>query len=57
MTFAVSALVSALLAGIVKMLSPWLEPNSIVPLYIGCATLPNSQAAAIQFTNASPRSW
>src|ERR1700676_1864076 len=36
MTFAVSAVVSLLLAGLVRALSPWIEPDSIVPLYLGC---------------------
>src|SRR5438046_6409243 len=40
MTFAVSSVVSLGLAGIVKMLSPWIDANAIVPLYIGCVTLP-----------------
>src|SRR6195952_363348 len=35
MTFAVSAAVSMLLAGVVKALSPWLSAAEIVPLYIG----------------------
>src|SRR5258708_5590299 len=36
LTFAVSTLVSLALAGIVKLLSPWIGGNEIVPLYIGC---------------------
>src|SRR5262249_28006777 len=40
MTFAVSAAVSLALAGLVKLLSPWIEAGAVVPLYIGCATLP-----------------
>ena len=27
-------------AGVVKTLSPWIEANAVVPLYIGCLTLP-----------------
>src|SRR3982751_6919304 len=34
LTFAVSALVSLLLAGVVKGLSPWIEPHTIMPLSI-----------------------
>ena len=37
MTFVVSAVVSALLAGLVKLLSPWIGAGEVVPLYIGCA--------------------
>src|SRR5580693_6398933 len=40
MTFGASSVVSLLLAGVVKALSPWIEPSEIVPLYIGCITLP-----------------
>src|SRR3982074_830874 len=36
MTFVVSAVVSLLLAGVVKSLSPWIDANAVVPLYIGC---------------------
>jgi O-antigen/teichoic acid export membrane protein len=40
MTFAVSSTVSLVLAGIVKLLSPWIGAGEILPLYIGCLTLP-----------------
>src|SRR3984893_1055301 len=40
MTFAASSVVSLLLAGIVKLLSPFMTQGEIVPLYIGCLTLP-----------------
>src|SRR6201989_2878946 len=40
MTFAVSSVVSLLLAGLVRLLSPWIGAGEIVPLYIGCLTLP-----------------
>src|ERR1700754_1112640 len=40
LTFAVSAAVSLLLAGLVKLLSPWIGTDTIMPLYIGCLTLP-----------------
>src|SRR6267142_530102 len=40
MTFIVSSIVSLLLAGVVKLLSPWIEPGAVAPLYIGCLTLP-----------------
>src|SRR3979411_880605 len=35
LTFAVSSGVSMLLAGVVKMLSPYIDASAIVPLYIG----------------------
>src|ERR1700739_2301242 len=40
MTFIVSAVVSMLLAAVVKLLSPWIEATAVVPLHIGCITLP-----------------
>src|SRR5437868_11422325 len=33
LTFAVSALGAVLLAGVVHLAAPWIDPNSIVPLY------------------------
>ncbi|WP_204268507.1 hypothetical protein, partial [Escherichia coli] len=40
LTFGASALVSLGLAGIVRLASPWLDPSELLPLYIGCMTLP-----------------
>src|SRR5215472_3139579 len=40
MTFAVASTISLLLAGIVKLLSPWMQPGEAIPLYLGCLTLP-----------------
>jgi O-antigen/teichoic acid export membrane protein len=57
MTFVVSALVSALLAGVVKVLSPWIEASEIVPLYIGCLTLPPFVVANTQDGIARSHDW
>ena len=57
MTFAVSSLVSLLLAGLVKSLSPWIDPNAIVPLYIGCITLPAFVVANTQDGIARSHDW
>src|SRR6184192_1709896 len=57
MTFAVSSVVSLLLAGVVKGLSPWIDPNTIVPLYIGCATLPAFVVANTQDGIARSHDW
>jgi O-antigen/teichoic acid export membrane protein len=57
MTFAVSSLVSLMLAGVVKTLSPWIEPNTIVPLYIGCLTLPAFVVANTQDGIARSHDW
>jgi len=57
MTFAVSAVVSLLLAGLVKLLSPWIETGAVVPLYIGCATLPPFVVANTQDGIARSHDW
>src|SRR3984885_11752506 len=57
MTFVVSAAVSATLAGIVRLLSPWLGAGEIVPLYIGCATLPAFVVANTQDGIARSHDW
>src|SRR3981189_3172906 len=57
MTFAVSSVVSLLLAGVVKSLSPWIEPNTIVPLYVGCLTLPAFVVANTQDGIARSHDW
>jgi len=57
MTFAVSSAVSLLLAGIVKMLSPWIEASEVIPLYIGCATLPAFVVANTQDGIARSHDW
>jgi O-antigen/teichoic acid export membrane protein len=57
MTFLVSSLVSLLLAGLVRMLSPWIEPNTVVPLYVGCLTLPAFVVANTQDGIARSHDW
>ena len=57
MTFVVSALVSLLLAGLVKLLSPWIDAGAIVPLYIGCLTLPAFVVANTQDGIARSHDW
>jgi O-antigen/teichoic acid export membrane protein len=57
MTFAVSSTISLLLAGIVKMLSPWIEASEVIPLYIGCATLPAFVVANTQDGIARSHDW
>jgi O-antigen/teichoic acid export membrane protein len=56
-TFIVSAVVSLLLAGLVRLLSPWIEPNAIAPLYIGCLTLPPFVVANTQDGIARSHDW
>jgi O-antigen/teichoic acid export membrane protein len=57
MTFTVSSLVSLLLAGVVKLLSPFIEAGAIVPLYIGCLTLPPFVVANTQDGIARSHDW
>src|SRR6266852_2340860 len=57
MTFAVSAVVSLLLAGIVKLLTPWIEAGTVTPLYIGCLTLPAFVVANTQDGIARSHDW
>jgi O-antigen/teichoic acid export membrane protein len=57
MTFIVSAVISALLAGLVKWLSPWIGASEIMPLYIGCLTLPAFVVANTQDGIARSHDW
>jgi O-antigen/teichoic acid export membrane protein len=57
MTFVVSSMVSALLALAVKWLSPWIDASTVVPLYIGCITLPAFVVANTQDGIARSHDW
>jgi O-antigen/teichoic acid export membrane protein len=57
MTFVVASLISLLLAGVVKGLSPWIDAGEIVPLYIGCLTLPAFVVANTQDGIARSHDW
>src|SRR5579872_4210901 len=57
MTFFISSIVSGLLAGLVKLLRPWIEENTIVPLYVGCLTLPAFVVANTQDGIARSHDW
>jgi O-antigen/teichoic acid export membrane protein len=57
MTFAASTVVALLLAGLVRLLSPWMETSEIVPLYLGCATLPAFVVANTQDGIARSHDW
>jgi O-antigen/teichoic acid export membrane protein len=57
MTFAVASVISLLLAGLIKLLSPWMPSNEIVPLYIGCLTLPPFVVANTQDGIARSHDW
>jgi O-antigen/teichoic acid export membrane protein len=57
MTLAASAVVSLLLAGLVKLLSPWIEAGAVIPMYIGCLTLPAFVVANTQDGIARSHDW
>ncbi len=57
LTFVVSALVSLALAGVVLLLSPWIDPAARLPLYIGCMTLPAFVVANTQDGIARAHDW
>jgi O-antigen/teichoic acid export membrane protein len=57
LTLSVSAGVALALAGLVKTLSPWIDAAAIVPLYIGCATLPAFVVANTQDGIARSHDW
>src|SRR3954462_4132256 len=57
MTLIVSCLVSLLLAGLVKLLSRWIEPGAVMPLMVGCATLPAFVVANTQDGIARSHDW
>jgi O-antigen/teichoic acid export membrane protein len=57
MTFAVSALIALLLAGLVRALSPWIDADAVMSLYIGCMTLPAFVVANTQDGIARSHDW
>ncbi|OAF12201.1 PST family polysaccharide export protein [Bradyrhizobium centrolobii] len=57
LTFAASTMMSLALAGIVRLLSPWIDPAEELPLYIGCMTLPAFVVANTQDGIARSHDW
>lgn len=57
MTGTVSAIIALLLAGLVKLLSPWIDVDTMVPLYLGCLTLPAFVVANTQDGIARSHDW
>jgi O-antigen/teichoic acid export membrane protein len=57
MTLIASTAVSVLLAAVVKGLSPWIGANEVVPLYVGCITLPAFVVANTQDGIARSHDW
>lgn len=56
-TLAASSTVALLLAGVIHLLSPWIDPAAIVPLYIGCLTLPPFVVANTQDGISRAHDW
>jgi O-antigen/teichoic acid export membrane protein len=57
LVFAASAFVALVLAGLVKILSPWIDAKLLIPLYIGCLTLPAFVVANTQDGIARSHDW
>jgi O-antigen/teichoic acid export membrane protein len=57
LTLAISIAVSLLLAGAVRLASPWIAPGTVVPLYLGCLTLPAFVVANVQDGLARSHDW
>jgi O-antigen/teichoic acid export membrane protein len=57
LTLAASSAVALLLAAIVWLITPWLDPATVVPLYIGCTILPPFVVANTQDGIARSYDW
>ena len=57
LTFTVSSVIALALAGLVKVLTPWIDAHAVVPLYVGCATLPAFVVANTQDGIARSHDW
>jgi O-antigen/teichoic acid export membrane protein len=57
LTLMISSIAALLLAGLVRLLSPWVDPAAVMPLYIGCLTLPAFVVANTQDGIARAHDW
>ena len=57
LVLAISTAVALLLAGVVTVMSPWIRADEILPLYIGCLTLPAFVVANTQDGIARSHDW
>ena len=57
LTFAVSCITSLILAGIVTLCARWTDPRTVLPLYLGCLTLPAFVVANNQDGIARSYDW
>ncbi|MEW6641519.1 MAG: polysaccharide biosynthesis C-terminal domain-containing protein [Pseudomonadota bacterium] len=57
LTFAVAIVFALLAAGLIWLLSPWIGADTVVPLYVGCLTLPAFVVANVQDGLARSHDW
>ncbi|WP_315797045.1 lipopolysaccharide biosynthesis protein [Bradyrhizobium sp. SZCCHNRI3043] len=57
LTLATSTAAALLLAGLIALLSPWIDASERVPLYLGCLTLPAFVVANTQDGIARSHDW
>ncbi|BAM87197.1 putative polysaccharide export protein, PST family [Bradyrhizobium oligotrophicum S58] len=57
LTLATSSIAALLLAGLIALLSPWIDAGERLPLYIGCLTLPAFVVANTQDGIARSHDW
>ncbi len=57
LTLAASIVLSLLLAGAVKLFTSWIDAGSVMPLYLGCLTLPAFVVANVQDGLARSHDW
>src|SRR3954449_3457299 len=57
LTLTLSSIGAVLLACVVHLAGPWIDPNSVGPLYIGCLTLPAFVVANTQDGIARSHDW
>ncbi|CCD89303.1 Conserved hypothetical protein; putative polysaccharide export protein, PST family [Bradyrhizobium sp. ORS 285] len=57
LTLATSTIAALLLAGLIALLSPWIDASERMPLYIGCLTLPAFVVANTQDGIARSHDW
>ncbi|NPU14003.1 lipopolysaccharide biosynthesis protein [Bradyrhizobium sp. 83002] len=57
LTLATSTVAALLLAGLIALLSPWIDASERMPLYIGCLTLPAFVVANTQDGIARSHDW
>ncbi len=57
LTFAFATAIAALCAGVVRLLQPWLDDYTVIPLYIGCLALPAYALSSTQDGIARSFDW